>query len=77
MGIYISSALILMFTVYTCIVLSGLLGSIPCSCGGIIRSLNWWQHLFFDLVFSLLAVIAVRLYKKKNKNQYKPYCAAA
>ena len=33
---------------------------LPCSCGGIISRLSWSQHIYLNLVFILLAIIAIR-----------------
>ncbi|MFT4024585.1 MAG: hypothetical protein QM664_12470 [Flavihumibacter sp.] len=30
--------------------------SLPCSCGGVLRSMNWSQHLVFNLFLFLLAL---------------------
>lgn len=49
----------------------------PCSCGGIISKLGWREHIVFNLFFLVLAVIALRLNKKKRPdNQQKMLTAA-
>ena len=50
MGLYISLALMVLFTSY----ISLMLGSgkqLPCSCGGVVGWMTWRQHLVFNLVF--------------------------
>lgn len=65
-GLRISLILMLIFTIYTTAVLAGAFAKTPCGCGGVIRSLNWWQHLVFNLVFTTLAIIALRLHNKQD-----------
>ncbi|WP_147313924.1 MauE/DoxX family redox-associated membrane protein [Deminuibacter soli] len=36
----------------------------PCTCGGIIRDMSWPQHLVFNIVVTLLGIIAIYLHKK-------------
>lgn len=62
-ALYASLFLMLAFTVYTVTILFHAFKYIPCSCGGVIRSLTWPQHLFFNLFFvgiSLLGIILKR-----------------
>lgn len=40
--------------------------SLPCSCGGIIRQMNWHQHLYFNVLFSFLALAGIWLNRAKN-----------
>lgn len=65
-GLYGALALLLIFTGYiTVIVLSG--KNLPCSCGGVIQSLSWQQHLVFNLFFIGLAFTGLLMEKKRNK----------
>lgn len=62
-ALYASLVLMSAFTVYTVAILFHAFKYIPCSCGGVIRSLTWPQHLFFNLFFvgiSLLGIILKR-----------------
>lgn len=36
--------------------------SLPCSCGGVLRSMSWLQHFFFNLFLFLLALWAYRVH---------------
>ena len=65
-GLWIASMLMGLFTLYTLLVLTGVFHRIPCSCGGIIQSLTWPQHLSFNLVFTIIAGIGIRLQKKSH-----------
>lgn len=66
-GLYVSSALLLMFTGYVGLALAGAFGSIPCSCGGIIESLSWEAHLTVNLIFTVLSLAGIMLYRN-HKN---------
>lgn len=64
-GLYGSAALLIVFTVYLCLMLlSG--KPLPCSCGGFISLLNWRQHVVFNLVLILFAIIGIHLYGNKK-----------
>ncbi|WP_084192003.1 MauE/DoxX family redox-associated membrane protein [Mucilaginibacter lappiensis] len=67
-------AFITLMTIFTGYIISALLleKKLPCHCGGVIEKLSWTQHLWFNLAFILLAIIAVWLFKsKQNFNNYK------
>lgn len=57
-----SFGLMVMFSVYITIILN-YSSFIPCSCGGILSQMNWKEHLTFNILFILLALIAIILYK--------------
>ncbi|WP_290708866.1 MauE/DoxX family redox-associated membrane protein [Flavihumibacter sp. CACIAM 22H1] len=42
--------------------------SLPCSCGGILGSLNWTQHLVFNTMLLALGLLA--LFQKKHSTIY-------
>lgn len=65
-GLRISLILMLFFTIYTIAILAGAFAYTPCGCGGVISSLNWQQHLVFNIVFTILAIIALRLHNKQD-----------
>lgn len=66
-GFYAAAVLLFAFTCYTVLVLSLFFGKIPCSCGGVIKSLSWPQHLLLNLFFLLLAVAAIMYQRRPNK----------
>lgn len=39
---------------------------LPCNCGGAIESLSWMQHIWFNLVFIMMAITALRISKFSN-----------
>jgi hypothetical protein len=45
---------------------------VPCSCGGVLSKLGWTEHLFFNLFFVLLSMVAILLLKSKNYDQANP-----
>jgi hypothetical protein len=63
-GLCASFALMLVFTFYIVILLN-LHTHLPCSCGGIIQEMSWQQHLVFNIVFLLLALTGISMYKKE------------
>jgi len=71
-GLLSSFVLMLLFTVYTALVLLHMFNRVPCSCGGVIRSLSWGQHLVFNLFFLAVAVTAIKLCMHANRGNRKP-----
>ncbi|WP_369074287.1 MauE/DoxX family redox-associated membrane protein [Mucilaginibacter inviolabilis] len=70
-GFFAFTALMTIFTGYIISVLL-LEKKLPCHCGGVIEKLSWTQHLWFNLAFIFLAIIAIRLFKSnQNFNNYK------
>lgn len=57
-GLYISFMLMVMFTDYIIIILN-FTSFTPCSCGGVLESLGWTEHLIFNIVFIILSIIAL------------------
>lgn len=59
------AALLLMtvFTLYlTYMIFSGT--KLPCHCGGVISSMSWQQHIWFNLGFIALAIVGLATQKK-------------
>jgi len=69
-GLYFSFGLMTLFTAYIIAILK-FTDSIPCSCGGILQSMSWNQHLVFNAVFIMLAFIGIILQDLLNKNKAK------
>jgi len=75
-GLWASLILMSLFTIYTALILLKVFKRIPCSCGGVIKHLNWNQHLVFDCICVLLSSTAVLLYQPKlpvKPQQELPY----
>lgn len=64
-GLVISMMVMAIFTIYISYMLL-FTPNLPCSCGGVLKQLNWSQHLLFNLFFLSLSILAIWL-SKKNK----------
>lgn len=62
-GLWASMALLATFTVYILMVLR-FSDSIPCSCGGIISTMGWRDHILFNGMFIGLALLGLLLKRK-------------
>ncbi len=65
-GLWLSILLMTAFTIYVGLVMIGIFGRIPCSCGGILNTMGWGEHLVFNLVFLLLALIGLYVLNKQT-----------
>lgn len=65
-GLYGSIILMLLFTIYTGLVLLNVFKRVPCSCGGVIEHLNWSQHLLFNIFFVSVSLAGIRLWKRRH-----------
>jgi len=65
LGLWASFGLLVLFTVYLGYMLL-FEPHLPCSCGGVIGSMSWGEHLFFNLCFVVLTLVALKCthYKK-------------
>lgn len=61
-AMFIAFILMILFTVYILIILN-FSPFVPCSCGGILEKLGWKEHLVFNIVFCLLGIIAILLFR--------------
>jgi hypothetical protein len=67
-GLYSSLVLMLGFTAYIAYMLFFVeIEKRPCACGGVLNSMNWLQHLIFNIVFILLAGIGIRLHTRQKE----------
>ncbi len=60
-GTLLSVILLFLFTCYIGLVKMNYFDYVPCSCGGVIGSLNWTEHLLFNLAFLIPAAISYLL----------------
>jgi len=67
-GLAGSLVLMTIFTLYVGYMLTKYTHRLPCSCGGIMRQLNWHQHLYFNTAFTLLALVGLMLNKKMRQS---------
>lgn len=70
-GLLLSSILMTVYTGYIALALLGAWGKPPCNCGLAIPSMGWLPHLFFNLFFMAVSVMAYILYNKCNKKESK------
>lgn len=69
LALWSSLGLLTMFTVYIILIISNALARVPCTCGGVISSFTWPQHLMFNISFMILNAVALLLRKKSfNEN---------
>ena len=67
-GLWASFILMLLFTVYTILILAHVFKRIPCTCGGVIKKLTWDQHLFFNLFFVGISLAGIILKRNEFRN---------
>lgn len=65
-GFYASLVLMLMFTGYIVAVLS-FSTTIPCSCGGVIATFSWKEHLTFNIACAVIALFGIWFWRNKEK----------
>jgi putative oxidoreductase len=64
-ALFSSVILLILFEIYiTGMLLSG--QHLPCTCGGIISTMSWKQHLGFNALFILIGVTAIKQTKKNS-----------
>jgi hypothetical protein len=61
LGLWSSAILMTLFTLYVAIMLAGDTTKLPCSCGGVIKLMSWKQHLYFNILFMLLAWLSIKI----------------
>lgn len=62
-GLYTALALLVIFTIYlSFMVLSG--SKLPCHCGGVVSTLSWKQHIWFNIAFISVAFIGILMYSR-------------
>ncbi len=59
MALWASLFLLIAFTLYIAIVMTGVFGRIPCSCGGILENMSYGNHLMFNLFFIAIAIFGL------------------
>src|SRR5580704_2806443 len=64
-GFLLSLILMFAFTLYIIYIIN-FNSHLPCTCGGIIQSLSWSQHLIVNLILILLACLAIWFSKRER-----------
>lgn len=65
-ALLLSVMLLILFTGYVGWIGLGFAERVPCSCGGVLRSLDWREHLVFNLAF--LGIGGYGLWFERRKN---------
>ena len=65
LGLYTAYLLMVLFTTYIIIILN-FTSFTPCSCGGVLESLGWTEHLVFNAGFIILAILGIIAYKNHD-----------
>ncbi len=68
LGLYLSYGLMVAFTIYIYLIINHS-DFIPCSCGGVLEKMGWTEHLWFNIIVSLLALVAL-FFKENNTKRY-------
>jgi hypothetical protein len=68
-GLWASLVLMLLFTIYTALILLKVFKRVPCSCGGVIKNLTWNQHLVFNLFFTGISIAAIVLKRAEPRGR--------
>src|SRR5690554_7268755 len=59
-GLYLFLGFMTAFTVYIYLILN-YSPFVPCSCGGVLEKMGWWEHLWFNGVVCLVTVFIILL----------------
>lgn len=65
-GLVANLVLMSSFTIYAGVAASGLMGYVPCSCGGVLEGMSWNFHFMFNLILTGLAALGVWLHRKNG-----------
>jgi uncharacterized membrane protein YphA (DoxX/SURF4 family) len=65
-GLYASFFLMFIFTAYIAFILT-FSPYVPCSCGGILNTMGWTEHLIFNSFFVSVTVTGIILHNRKQK----------
>jgi putative oxidoreductase len=66
-GLLAAAIMMLLFTLYTILIILHFFPAVPCPCGGIIKSFTWREHFLFNLFFLLLSLIGYVMKTNETK----------
>jgi hypothetical protein len=66
LGLAFSLLLMLVFTGYILLIISGYFPKTPCSCGGVIKAMGWKAHLIFNIFFISASILALFITLKQE-----------
>ena len=58
LGLYLFLGFMTAFTVYIFLILN-YSPFVPCSCGGVLEKMGWWEHLWFNGIVCILTVTVI------------------
>ncbi|MBT1711947.1 hypothetical protein KK062_27135 [Fulvivirgaceae bacterium PWU5] len=67
-ALYAAFSLMFLFSAYIWFILT-FSPYVPCSCGGILDKMGWTEHLVFNIIFTLLAVVGIHLNLSQQKDR--------
>lgn len=70
LGLLAAYTLMVMFTAYIYIILN-YSSFVPCSCGGVLEKMSWNQHLIFNIVFIVFALLGIFIASKPHQHPKK------
>ncbi|MFD2888991.1 MauE/DoxX family redox-associated membrane protein [Chitinophaga cymbidii] len=76
LALYTATGLMTIFTGYVVYLWFFFKGAIPCSCGGAISSLTWFQHIYFNSFFVIIGVIGILLHRKDQSSTNRSFARA-
>jgi len=65
MGLYLFLGFMTAFTVYIFLILN-YSPFVPCSCGGVLEDLGWWEHLWFNGIVCVMSIACIFLSNNSN-----------
>ncbi|MFC6192500.1 MauE/DoxX family redox-associated membrane protein [Dyadobacter subterraneus] len=70
LGLYLSACMMLVFTTYMGLVLLKIFERVPCSCGGVLKSMGFGFHFIFNMFFFLLSLTGIWLMRSMRRRQH-------
>lgn len=67
-GFYSSAFLMTLFSGYMALVVLGYFDRVPCSCGGVLKSMSFPVHLAFNFFFLSLSIAGIYMFHSKSIN---------
>src|SRR5690606_26685834 len=76
LGLYLFLGFMTAFTVYIFLILN-YSPFVPCSCGGVLEKMGWWEHLWFNGVVCFLCVLVILTEQSSTFNPFFFYAQAS
>ena len=70
-GLFASASLLIIFTIYITLIITGIYDKAPCSCGGVLSMLSWKSHLIFNISFLSINAWTIYTFYQKRKEAGK------